>query len=240
MKIKMSSVAAMVLLITFTSYSQTTVEVRDLESWSAIGFSKKMNDQTRISLEQQFRFYNNSSKIDQLFTEFSIRRKTFQYKEEGYFYFTGGLRYIADRDKDDNSYDHHIRLNGDLGYKHEIKRFAFDYRIRLQTKNELGYSRSEGDYLRNKFRLKAGMDYNIRNWKFDPEVSAELFRTSGRYEVNQFEKFRITVGTKYSFKNLGDLSLFYRLERELQGVSYPKTTNIIGVKMMFKLKPKER
>lgn len=238
MKRKMPLIVVMILFISFTSTSQTTVEVRDLETWSSVGFSKKMGDQVKIRLEQQFRLYDNSSKIDQIFTDFSLRYKTFQYKEEGFFYFTGGLRYIADGDKDDRSYDHHIRLNGDVGYKHQVKRFSFDYRMRLQTKNELGYAKSEGDYLRNKFRLKAGVDYNIKNWKFDPEVSAEIFRTSGRYEVNQFEKFRITVGTKYSFKKLGQLSLFYRLERELQGVTYPKTTNIIGVKMMFKLKSK--
>lgn len=230
MKRKTPLILAIVLLMAYSANSQTTTTVRDLETWTAVGVSKKLNDQFKLNLEQHLRLYDNTSKVDQYFTEFSVR-----YKPKKFIYLSGGIRYIRDRDKGNDSYENHLRFNGDLGFKHDANRFSFDYRIRFQTKNELGFSGDEGDYLRNKFRLKAEVGYDIKNWKLDPEVSAELFRTSGKYEVSQFEKYRITIGTSYKFKKLGKLGVFYRLERELQGVSYPKTTNIIGVKMMFEL-----
>ncbi len=228
MKRKAQLLLAILTLLTYSANSQTATVVRDLESWTALGVNKKLNDQFKLNLEQQLRLDNNSSKIDQFFTDFSVR-----YKPKKFMYLSGGIRYI--RNKSGGSYENHLRFNGDLGFKHDIDRFSLDYRIRLQTKNELGYSGSDGDYLRNKFRLKIGAGYDIKKWKFDPEVSAEIFRSSGKYEISQFQKYRITIGTQYKFKKLGELSLFYRLERELQGVTYPETTNIIGLKMMFKL-----
>ena len=55
-----------------------------------------------------------------------------------------------------------------------------------------------------------------------------------------FDKLRLTVGTSYGLKKYGDISLFYRMERELMPtyVDYPKTTNIIGLNYTYTFKIK--
>ena len=80
-----------------------------------------------------------------------------------------------------------------------------------------------------KFRVRLGSKYNIKNWKLDPAVSAELFyhsftkenasgNTMGQestMKVNEWERLRITVGTDYDIKNVGKLDMFWRYERDL-------------------------
>jgi hypothetical protein len=226
---KINVLICLIVLSGTVSFAQTTVQVRDFETWTGVGLQKKFNKKFKIGLEQQFRFYDNSSSIDQYFTNFSL-----DYKPMKYLTFSGGMRFIRDADKDDKTYDNHLRFNGDVSFKHSLDRVSFKYRLRLQTNNELGFSRTEGDFLRNKVRLKAELKYNIPSWKLDPEFSTELFRESGRYMISSFQKVRFTFGTKYQIGKFGTLGLFYRMERELGG-SYPQTTNILGARMIFEL-----
>lgn len=219
----------LLVLCSSSAFSQTEIQTRDLESWSTVSLNKKYSEDVNFDFEQSLRLYDNSSKIDQFFTNVNLNQKW----DSGLFC-SGGLRFIGDRDKDDGDYDFHLRFNGDIGFQHAIDRFKFKYRIRLQSKNELGYSRSEGDFLRNAFRLKAGVKYNIKNWKFDPEISGEIFRESGRYMVSSFNKYRLSFSTKYKFNKLIELKAFYRYERGL-GSLLPQSTNIVGFNLMFNL-----
>lgn len=211
------------------AFSQTEVTIRDFETWSSVGATVKLDANSKLGLEQGIRLYDNSGSIDQILTNLELKMKLGKF-----FSVAGGMRYIRDKDKDDNTYENHLRFNGDIGFKHKWDRLTFDYRLRLQTRNELGYSRDEGDYLRNTTRLKAGINYNIKKWKFDPELSGEIFRESGKYMVSSFNKFRITFGTNYKINKLIDIKAYYRFEREM-GVSYPQSTNIVGFKLMFNL-----
>lgn len=219
----------LILIISQKAYSQTEVTVRDFETWSSVSASKKFKNNVKLELEQSLRLYDNTSKVDQYFTNLALEIPVFKFAS-----ITGGIRYIRDRDKDDGSYENHLRFNGDLNFKHKFERFTFKYRLRLQTKNELGYARDEGDYLRNATRLKVGINYNIKNWKFDPEIAGEIFRESGKYMISSFNKYRLTLSTKYKINKLMDIKAFYRFEREL-GVSYPLSTNIVGFNLTFNL-----
>ncbi|MDG1331100.1 MAG: DUF2490 domain-containing protein [Crocinitomicaceae bacterium] len=221
-----------ILLLIFLSSNaigQNEIQTRDLESWSTISANKDFSKVFGINLEQSLRMYDNSTQIDQYFTNLDLN-----FNVAKGFSLTGGFRFIGDRDKDDGTYDNHFRFNGDINYKHTVDRFKFKYRIRLQTKNELGYSREEGDFLRNSFRMRAGVKYSIKGWKLDPEVSYELFRESGKYTVSSFNKYRISVSTKYKFNKLIELKGFYRFERGL-GSLLPESTNIVGFNLMFNL-----
>lgn len=219
----------LLMLVPKVLSAQTEIVTRDLESWSMVSLNYNYSETVNFDFEQSARLYDNSSKIDQIFTNVNLNRKL----NHG-FSLTGGIRFISDRDKDDGEYDFHLRFNGDLSFQHSMDRFKFKYRLRLQTKNELGYSKSEGDFLQNAFRLRAGVKYNIKNWKFDPEFSGEIFRESGRYMVANFHKYRLSLSTKYKFNKLIELKAFYRYERGL-GMLLPQSTNIVGFNLMFNL-----
>ena len=208
------------------------ITIRDLESWSSVGLKYKITHHWSLGLEEQLRLKDNSSKVDAYLTELNTNYD-FSDRVSGGI----GLRYIRDNDTsgDVQGFENHMRLHFDLEYKREIERLSFDTRIRFQTKNELGISSDQGDYANNHLRLKMGLKYNIKKWKLDPEFSSEIFRHYEQGEQKEFDKFRITLQTKYKIKGYGKIGAFYRMEKELN-VAYPKTTNIVGLKYTYTFK----
>jgi hypothetical protein len=221
------------ILIPWQNYAQdgATIVTRDLESWSSIGIKYKPSKKITIGLDQELRLRQNSTLIDQTFTELS-----FGYKFSKSFYAGLSARFILDRGAK-SPFEKDLRLQFDFGYKHKKNDFSFNYRLRFQNRNELGLSTSEGDYFKNHLRLKASINYNINNWKLDPTFSTELFRDLTRY-TGGFDQWRLTLGTDYSFKKMGELGLFYTYQREL-GATYPKNTFVVGLNYTYTFKKKK-
>lgn len=217
----------------YCTYAQDgyTVVTQDFESWNSIGLKFKPNKKFNIGLEQGLRLNHNASIVDQVLTDLSFKWKTTDYLNFGV-----GLRYIMDRGNND-LFDNDFRFNLDAIFKHDVKALEFKYRLRYQNRNEIGLSIDEGDYFKNYLRLKAEFKYKIKDWKFDPVFSGEIFRDMTQY-TGGFDNIRFTLGTSYSLKKFGELDFFYRMEREL-GVTYPKTTGILGVGYTFTIKNKQ-
>lgn len=224
------------LLLTFFVYFQDkliaqddyTIVTQDLETWSKVGLKFKVNNDFSLGLNQQFRLNENSSSMDQIITNFDTK-----YKINKSLYFGLGFRYIADK-KSDDSFQNDFRYNIDAGYKHSINQFSLNYRLRYQNKNEIGFSKTDGDDIDHVFRLKIGAEYNIKNWKLDPQFSTEIFNDLTQ-STDKLYKVRFTLATDYSINKMNSIGAFYRLERELNE-SYPKTTYIIGLNYKFTLK----
>ena len=208
--------------------------VRDLESWTSAKLKYKFSKKLDFGIEEQLRLKDDARTVDQYFTEI-----TADYDITKHIGIGLGGRYIKQNDNVGKiqGYESHFRWNVDAAYKHEIKRFDLKYRIRYQNKDELQISEAQGDTAKRTVRLKVSADYNIKNWKLDPEVAAEVFNRLNNSEG--LYRMRFTVGTTYKFKKAGELGAFYRIEKELQG-DYPKTTNIIGVQYQYTLKRKKK
>ena len=206
----------------------TTIVTQDLESWTSIGIKYKPDKKITFGLDQNLRLNHNSTIVDQTFTELS-----FGYKLPKSFYFGLSSRFILDRGAK-SPFEKDLRIQFDFGYKHKKNDFTFNYRLRFQNRNELGLSTSEGDYFKNHLRLKASINYNIKNWKFDPTFSTELFRDLTK-NSGGFDELRFTIGTDYSFKKIGEIGLFYLYQREL-GSSYPKNTFVVGLNYTYTFK----
>lgn len=214
----------------------TYVEVRDLESWSMVKLDYKANKKWTFGLQEQLRLKDNSSTVSEYFTQIEA-----EYKMLSKLEFGAALRYIRENDDKGNiqGYENHFRFQLDATYKYKIGGFNLSHRLRYQNKNELGLDELEGDYNKHTLRLKTGFQYKIKNWKFDPKASFEIFHRSEELEESTFNKFRFTLGTDYKIKGVGKIGLFYRIENQLN-VSYPKTTNIIGFKYTYTLKSKKK
>lgn len=204
------------------------VVTQDFETWTTIGAKFKPNKKWTLGLEQGLRLQQNSSITDQVLTELNIKWQPIKLVEVGL-----GTRYTLNRGNNEE-FDNDFRWNLDIALKHKIKRFDFKYRIRYQNKNEIGLSKVDGDINKNYLRIKLATKYNIKNWKFDPEFSGEIFRDLTKY-TGSFDKIRWTIGTSYNFKRAGEIGLYYRMERDL-GVNYPKTTSIIGLNYVYTFK----
>lgn len=232
---KLISIKTMLFSIFFINITnaQTNVD-KDWASWNTIEIEYKLNKKWIFGLEEQLRLKENISVVDEYFTELSAEYKVFKNFKLG-----GGLRYIRENDNQGNvqGYENHFRFNLDAIYKHEINDFTIGYRLRYQNKNELGVSSNEGDYANQNIRFKIATKYNIKDWKLDPKISAEIFNRFQEGNENGFNKYRLTLGTDYKIKSFGKLGVFYRIEKELN-VDFPETTNIIGLKYTHSFKNK--
>ena len=232
-KINKSTTTLLILLIVITSsisYSQNS----DFANWTTIGLEYKLNKKWNIGIEEQLRLKEDISTIDEYFTQLNT-----EYSVSKNFKLGGGLRYIRENDNEGKiqGYENHFRFNADASFKQHINNFTIKYRLRYQNKNELGVSNSEGDYANQHIRFKTAIGYNFKNWKLDPKFSAEIFNHFEEGKKNGYDKYRLTIGTEYKLKNLGEIKIFYSIEKELNE-RFPKTTNIIGLKYTYTIKNK--
>ena len=221
------------LLIAKNSYGQSD-DTNDLESWNSVNLKYKLNKKWTFDAEVQLRLKDEISEISEYLGELNA-----QYSVSKAFKLGAGFRYTRENDNVGKvqGYENHFRFHVDATYKHKINDFSIKYRLRYQNKNELGLSTSEGDFANQHIRFKTSFDYNFKNWKLDPIFSAEIFNHFEEGEENGFDKYRLTLGTEYKFKNVGTLGLFYRIEKELNE-TIPETTNIIGLKYSYTFKNK--
>ncbi len=220
------------IIISFFCVSSILInaqQVSDFETWGSIGVQKKIfNKSLTLSASQEFRFEDNSSKMDQFFTEFGMKYKFLDHWTLGI-----GHRVIRENEGEDPNSKQN-RWNTDIGFKHEIERFSIGYRLRYQSKSYSGVSKDEGDIPVQKFRTRIKVNYNIKNWKWDPYMATELFWAKETIAVNNFvasideedikisglQKIRLTIGTSKKIKKIGKLNIFYRFEHEFNKYPY--------------------
>lgn len=204
-----------------STFAQETVITSDLEQWTSLSISKKINKHWKLSLDQEFRLKHNASEFNIYFTDLGV-----DYKINKYFSLGANYRFYQNKNNDNVFITQH-RWSTDLKYKQDIGRFELGYRLRFQNKDEDFYTSDTGNNLYN-LRNKFSAEYNIRNCKIDPFFSTELYRTINSTNDTELSKFRWTLGLEYSIKKFGDIELYYRMDNELN-LSYDKTTHIIGV-----------
>jgi hypothetical protein len=209
---------------------QTEV-VRDLESWNSVGLAYKPTKKWAFELNQQIRFKQDASVIGAYFTEFETA-----YSITKNWEIAGGFRYIRENDNKGKiqGYNSLYRYQFDLKYQHDIKRFTLGYRLRYQSKSQMGVSASDLDAPTQNIRFKLDAEYNIKGSNFTPSIAVDFFNSVIESNLN-LSKYRTTTGVDYKFKKLGKLGLFYLIDKQLR-TDYPKTTHIISLKYLYTIK----
>lgn len=222
---------SLLLSIMFASVSFAQTESDDMETWTSVRLRYKASKKWSFELQEQFRLKENSSVTDQYFTQLTSKYKLTKKLALGL-----GLRYIRRNDNQGKiqGFEDHFRYHFDLSFKHSLDRFTFNHRLRYQNKNELGVSEEEGDFAKKNIRLKTAVTYNVRKWKLDPKLSAEIFNKSHEGGTNGFSKYRVTLGTSYDLKKAGEIALYYRMEKELN-TSLPRKVDILGFNYIYTL-----
>lgn len=231
------------IMATTGTFAQDSTVVRDFELWTGVNLKKSFLDKKlTFRLSQEFRFEDNSTSINNYFTEFGAKYELIDGLRLG-----AGYRFI--RNNRNSGYRNEGRFFADASYRHKLDRFSFGYRLRFQNQSALGNVTNDDVYNKLRLRIKAG--YNIPNWKLDPYLSAEGFYTIATDNINYvstitesekhagFEKFRLTLGTSYKINKWFKIDGFYRLEREIGSFPLhygtPRTYFIGGINLTFKL-----
>ena len=216
-----------------SAQNSATVVTSDFESWMSAGIRLKLHKKWSFKLSEELRLEKNSTQINQYFTNLSIGYAPFKFIEFG-----TAFRFSQYNEEEDG-YAPHYRINVDVAFKHKLKRFSFNYRLRYQFRNEIGITSVEGDYFKHGFRLRAKASYNIKKIPLEPSLSVEMFNQYEKYTLPFFDKLRFTAALAYDLKKYGKIKLFYSLEQEVFA-SYPKTTSIVGLGYVYTIKIKKK
>jgi predicted porin len=184
---------------------------QDFQQWSKIGVSYDLNKDLSVSLDQGFRFRENASLPDVIFSNLSL--KYYLIKK---WSVAIGYRYITDFDLSQNTSTSH-RIYSDINYRKKKKRWLM--------KNRLRYQYQEENFI---LRDKVSLSYNIRKTPLEPFTAFELF-----FKDSEFKKWRYTLGASYPFLKEFDIDVYYRLQQSFN-TNNPKQLHILGLGMEYK------
>ena len=188
----------------------------DNESWTSIGFERKLSSSLKLEFEQEIRLEDQASTFKQTFSDVSLSYKVFD-----------GLRiqipfrYSTFKDK----IKQRISFSG--SYKYSFKPMSLKYRTRFQRtfeKNE-----TPEDLVRNKFTIEYKMDKNI-----EPYISSELFHSYNEDPV-QLDEYRISFGLRVDIMENSSIKIFYIFKKEDLTKSDPDEINVFGLAYSFKM-----
>lgn len=210
-------------LFNLNTYGQNET---DFHSWSALQLNYELNKSWKLALEEQLRLKEDLSTVDAFFTEL-----TAQFEPNKKFEFGAGFRFIRANDNKGaiQGYESHIRYHFDMAYKSRIKQLALKQRLRYQRKKEVGSNKPNDVKVNPHIRYKSTITYKIKNWKLDPRFGAELFYQLGEERTREWDKLRLSIGSSWNIKKLGDLNFAYLFEKQLNAIT-PFKYHILSLK----------
>jgi len=201
-------------------FSGTLLYAQQPKTYERFEFELQFNLLPKLNLEinPEIRF-GNFLEFSELIMQGGLRYKPFKFlKLSGYY------RFIGDYTNDDPEYLH--RFAFDAEPKYEINRLELKLRLRYAN-----YTDFAGETVDNKsyYRYRLQSKYDIKNFKFNPYISWELFQKSDEKSVY---KGRYEVGIEYGFKKNNELEIFYFLQ---DYYNKDKLHHIIGIKYQLQL-----
>ena len=199
----------------FFLFIQSSYGLDDNQSWTSIGFEKKLPYSLKLEFEQELRLKDQLSTFNQTFSEVSLSYRVFDGLNIKIPY-----RYAIFDDKVKQ------RLSFSGSYKYSFKPISLKYRAKFQRTNEK--EKNAKDLIRNKFTIEYKLDKKI-----EPYVSGELLHL---YKTDQrpLDECRVSFGVTVDLPRKKSIKIFYTYKKEDITKSSPDEINVFGVAYNFK------
>ena len=209
----------------------------DVELWTGVSLKYDLHKRLSFKLEEQLRLKDNLTTFSQLLTEGTLTYDPGKVDFLKPLELSVGSRYVVDNDTEgkQQGIEYFFRYNVDVDYKFDFGRFSVDYRFRFQSRNQLGVAALEGDLPVNDIRHRIGFHYKIRDWKLDPKLQVELFNRNNDQTTYNVSRFRVRLGSDYSFVKRQDVDFFIMYEQDLNE-AIPERVYGLGLSYEFDLK----
>ncbi|MBM78651.1 MAG: hypothetical protein CL846_09220 [Crocinitomicaceae bacterium] len=204
------------------------------ENWLSGNISLKLNNHWKFNLENQLRIDFDNGSIERNFTEFQIEEKISKSLYWGISY-----RYILRNINFEEGLAKYNRYNFYWILKHNLgnnNRFKIEYKIQSQRRRETFKNTNKyvGE-LRKYWRIKTVLSYNIKNWKLDPKVGIEFFLRSIHHPSDQYNRYRISIGTKKKINKNQYITFKYMFEKQYKQWN-PEIMHVFGIKYNYSKK----
>lgn len=190
---------------------------------AGVEITKPLTRSLSVSFAPELRLSSSPLKFDDILLEVSIAFKPLKWLQ-----LTGGYRYsrFYESDFDDRFNDHRyyiaIRPRVDLG------RFTLTYRGQFQRHMIYWYDMGYSIEIKDNFRNRLQISYNVPNTKIEPFVMGELYYdlTSGKQK--EFNRLRVRVGASYPLNKRNEIEVFGQYQTKLNS-STPETFYVLGI-----------
>lgn len=198
------------LVFLFLTFSFISISQDEFMVWTEIGAKGKIVKKLGWKADINTRFIPG---VQTFFPQVGINYKVTKWFKPSIEY-----RFIIDKNKYGN-FKASNRLNFNLAFKHDIKRFYGSMRVRYQYGFDRVNSEDyDGDF-DQAFRFKPAVEYKIKKSRFIPGVSAELFLNPAYGPNRGFTKVRFAAGTIIELKGPQEVSIKYQLDKKLRNYS---------------------
>lgn len=225
--IKMKLLVFLFMVIPLIVFGQTSEKL-----WVDLGVKHDFTKKLSVEAHVTNRLYYNG--VQTFFPAVLIK-----YKLRKWFVPSIEYRGIFSENKFEN-YDFKNRLNANLEFKKEYKRFLFSGRIRYQFSFDRLYETADYNAeFDQAIRLKPSIKYKIKKSNFTPLVSIEYFYNPKFEETGRrFVKYRFTAGTEFDLDKKNSFTLAYILDQQYN-VANPKRQHILSLSYARSLSGKE-
>ena len=204
------------------------------ENWLSGNISLKLNNHWKFKLENQLRIDLDNGSIERNFTEFQIEEKISKSLSWGISY-----RYILRNIDFEEGLAKYNRYNYYCIFKHNLgnkNRFKIEYKIQSQRRRETFTNTNKyvGE-LRKYWRIKTLLSYNVKNWKLDPKVGIEFFLRNINHLPGQYNRYRISIGTKKKINQNQYITFKYMFEKQYKQWN-PEVMHVFGIKYNYSAK----
>ncbi|MFL2982892.1 MAG: DUF2490 domain-containing protein [Candidatus Neomarinimicrobiota bacterium] len=189
--------------------------VDDFESWSSIGFEKKLPYSFSFSFKQGLRLKNQLATFKQTHSEGALSYQVFNNIKIEIPY-----RYIVYKDKIKQ------RLSISGSQKYNMKSFILKHRIKYQMTSEI--KETLEDLIRNKVYIL----YQL-NKRLEPFISGEIFHFHEEAKY-QFDEYRLTFGINIDFPKKQSFKISYMFKSEDLNKEISNQINIFAITYNYK------
>lgn len=224
---------ALLLTVFFAGTVSAGAQENDFGAWVAIDVSKDVTKRFTLELEEEVRLFKDFGKLDRFSTSLSGDYEIAKWLKAGV-----GYMWIINHKVKSDTWDHRHRYFLFLQGRQKLGRVTVSLRERYQTTfvkeeaeaEDLGFEFVSRHILRS--RLMA--DYDIRNNKLEPYVSAEMYTTLNKTGGTEINGMRYTLGAEFPVSGRMDLEPYLRLDQELN-VKNPVSLFVVGVSLKLDL-----
>lgn len=197
-----------VLLTLLLLSGGSKAQIDDVRLWTGVSIQHKFTRRLTGSIEEQLRFRNDITQIDQVFTDAGLSYQLFKN-------FKLALNYRFVRKNEHNYYSIAHRFYVDAAYRLKVGSVAFTLRERVMQQYK-DYNSSElGKIPEWLLRSKLTAKFDMQR-KYSPYIGAEMYYVidNAKEKDNLISRIRYSAGVEYEFNRIHTLDVFVLLQHD--------------------------
>ncbi|MGB1317284.1 MAG: DUF2490 domain-containing protein [Flavobacteriales bacterium] len=225
----------LIFILLFGLSSSAFAQDWDFGTWHRVKASGGLTKKLSLSIEQQLRMHENSTRVDQTFTELGLG-----YDLPKGFALNAAYRFSWSHGSD-GAFSNRHRYNIDINYGKKFWLLKAKARARFQHRPSayLVNERLEPQESPVFVRLKLALDFTpIKKWT--PGIAFESFFRVASAVDDGATKFRYRAYLNYDLPKRQELGLFYMIETDYSGTT-PEFASVLGINFSYEWKrPKKK